>query len=112
MLVLALIAIGVGWGSTQALGKIAVSTGHRHFGLIFWQSVVCVLVLGALNALRRRSFAIDRAGLRFALVVALVGTLVPNSTFYIAVAHLPGGVMSILIALVPLLALPMAVALG
>ena len=111
-LVLALIAIGVGWGSTQSLGKIAVSTGHQHLGLIFWQSVVCVLVLGGLNALRRRRFAIDRAGLRFALVVALVGTLIPNSTFYLAVAHLPGGVMSIIVSTVPLLALPMAVALG
>ena len=29
--------IGIGWGSTQPLGKIAASTGHGAFGLIFWQ---------------------------------------------------------------------------
>ena len=44
--------IGIGWGSTQPLGKIAASTGHPPFGLIFWQLVVCVLVLGALTLLR------------------------------------------------------------
>ena len=41
--------IGIGWGSTQPLGKIAASTGHQPFGLIFWQLMVCVAVLGALT---------------------------------------------------------------
>ncbi len=40
--VAALLGLGIGWGSTQSLGKIAVSTGHGHFGLIFWQLVVGV----------------------------------------------------------------------
>ena len=30
-----LVLLGVGWGSTQSLGKMAVSTGFQHFGLIF-----------------------------------------------------------------------------
>lgn len=107
-----LVLLGVGWGSTQSLGKMAVSGGYQHFGLIFWQLVIGVLVLGAVNVLRRKSFAVDRAGLRFALVIAVVGTIIPNSTFYMSVAHLPGGVMSILISTIPLLTFPMALALG
>lgn len=35
-----LLTLGIGWGSTQSLGKIAVSTGHGFFGLIFWQLVI------------------------------------------------------------------------
>lgn len=31
-----LLLLGAGWGLTQPLAKIAVSTGHGHFGLIFW----------------------------------------------------------------------------
>lgn len=107
-----LLLLGIGWGSTQSLGKLAVSSGHQHFGLIFWQLVIGAVVLGTLNLLRRKSFAITRAGLRFAVVIALIGTLIPNSTFYLSVAHLPGGVMSILISTVPLLSLPLALALG
>lgn len=109
---LALLVLGIGWGSTQSLGKIATSTGHGHFGLIFWQLVIGVLVLGAILVLRRKPFALTRAGLTFATIIALVGTLVPNSTFYIAVAHLPAGIMSILIAMVPIIAFPIALLLG
>jgi drug/metabolite transporter (DMT)-like permease len=111
-LVAVLLVLGIGWGSTQSLGKLAVSSGYQHFGLIFWQLVIGAVVLGTLNLLRRKSFAISFAGLRFAVVIALIGTLIPNSTFYLSVAHLPGGVMSILISTVPLLSLPLALALG
>jgi drug/metabolite transporter (DMT)-like permease len=107
-----LLLLGIGWGSTQSLGKLAVSSGHQHFGLIFWQLVIGAVLLGAINLLRRQSFAITAAGLRFAVVIALIGTLIPNSTFYMSVAHLPGGVMSILISTIPLLSFPLALLLG
>jgi drug/metabolite transporter (DMT)-like permease len=44
--------------------------------------------------------------------VAVLGTIVPNGTFYTSVAHLPSGIMSIIIAMIPMLAFPMALALG
>jgi drug/metabolite transporter (DMT)-like permease len=107
-----LMLTGIGWGSTQVLGKVAVSTGHGPYGLIFWQTVIGVLMLGGLQAIRGKGLPVTGPTLRFALLIALIGTLVPNTTFYIAVAHLPAGLMSILISTVPLLALPIAVALG
>lgn len=108
----ALLIIGVGWGSTQSLGKIAASSGAGHFLLIFWQLVIGVLVLGCLLLLRGRRLPVTPAGLRFALLIAVIGTLIPNSTFYLAVRHLPAGIMSILISAVPLLAFPIALMLG
>lgn len=108
----ALLVLGVGWGSTQSLGKIAVSGGAGHFLLIFWQLVIGVLVLGALLLVRGQRLRLTRPALRFALVIAVIGTIIPNSTFYIAVRHLPAGIMSILISMVPLLAFPIALALG
>ena len=56
----ALALIGIGWGSTQPLGKIAASTGHQPFGLIFWQLVVCVVVLGLLTVLRGKRLPLTR----------------------------------------------------
>lgn len=106
-----LAVLGIGWGSTQSLGKIAVSTGYGHFGLIFWQLVIGAAVLGAVAAIRRRPLPLTWDSLRFALVIALIGTIIPNSTFYAAVAHLPAGIMSILISTVPILAFPIALAL-
>lgn len=104
--------IGIGWGSTQPLGKIAASTGHPPFGLIFWQLVVCVLVLGALTLVRGKSLPLHRKALEFYVVVAFLGTLIPNYTFYVSVARLPSGIMSIIIATIPLMAFPIAMALG
>lgn len=109
---LVLVALGIGWGATQPLGKIAASSGHKAFGLIFWQLVVCCVVLGVLTLLRGKSLPLHGKALRFYAVVAVLGTLVPNATFFTSVARLPSGIMSILISMVPLLAFPIAVALG
>jgi drug/metabolite transporter (DMT)-like permease len=110
--VVVLVALGTGWGSTQALGKIAASTGHGPFGMIFWQGVIGVAVLGALMLVRGRRLVLTRAGLRFAVVIAMVGTVLPTYTFYTSVVHLPAGIMSVLISAVPLFSFPMAMALG
>jgi drug/metabolite transporter (DMT)-like permease len=109
---LMLAGLGIGWGSTQPLGKIAASTGHAPFGLIFWQLVICSVVLGALTLLRGKRLPVTAAALRFYVVVAFLGTLVPNYTFYVSVARLPSGIMSILISMVPLLAFPLSMAVG
>jgi len=107
-----LVALGVGWGSTQPLGKIAASTGHPPFGLIFWQTVIMVVVLGALMVARGLRPRFNRGAMIFFGVVAVLGTIIPNASFYISVARLPAGIMSILISTVPLIAFPMAMAVG
>lgn len=105
-----LIVLGLGWGVTQPLGKMAVETGHQPFGLIFWQLVICSVVLGALSLSRGKGIALRRDALVFYVIVALLGTLIPNYTFYLSVQHLPAGIMSILISTVPLMAFPLALA--
>jgi drug/metabolite transporter (DMT)-like permease len=107
-----LLACGLAWGSTQTLGKLAVSTGHGHFGLLFWQAVIGALLLGGFVALRGGWPALTPARLGFALFIALVGTIIPGTSFFLAITHLPAGIMSILISTVPMLAFPMALAMG
>lgn len=107
-----LIAVGIGWGATQPLGKIAASTGHGPMGLVFWQLVTCTVVLGGLTLLKGKTLPLNRAALRFYVIVAILGTIVPGLTFYISVARLPSGIMSILISTVPMIAFPIGMALG
>ena len=106
------VLMGVGWGATQPLGKMAAATGHGPFALIFWQLVICTAILGAITLLRGRRLVRTRPAMRFYLVVAFLGTLIPNYSFYASVPHLPAGIMSIIVSTVPLLAFPMALALG
>ena len=107
-----LVGMGLGWGATQPLGKIAVSTGHKQYGLIFWQLVIGVVLLGTILILQRKRIPVTKATLGFALLITVIGTIIPNSTFYYSVVHLPSGIMSILISTVPLMAFPVALMLG
>jgi drug/metabolite transporter (DMT)-like permease len=76
-----LLLLGVGWGLTQPLGKLAASTGHPPLTLILWQTVICVVVLGTLTLLRGKGLVLTRRALVFYIVVAVLGTLVPNAAF-------------------------------
>jgi drug/metabolite transporter (DMT)-like permease len=106
-----LVATGCAWGTTQPLGKVATSTGHQPLGLIFWQLVIGALVLGPLAVLAR-PVRVGARALGWAVLIALIGTIIPNYTFYLSVARLPAGIMSIIICTVPMMAYPMAMALG
>ena len=111
-LTLILIVVGVSWGLTAPLSKIAVSTGHHYLGLLIWQIIVMVLSLGIVQAIRRKYFISLSVNsfLRFGLV-ALMGSLLPNSIMYKTYFHLQSGVMSILIAMVPMFAFPLVLVL-
>ncbi len=108
----ALFALGVGWGLTIPMAKIAVSTGHLPFGLIFWQLVVVVLFLGALTLLRGKPVMMGRRYLRLFVVVALFGAVLPDIFYYLSAIHLPGGIMAITATCTTMFALPIAIFLG
>jgi len=107
-----LLAMGLGWGMTQPLGKMATETGYKPFGLIFWQLAVCVAVLGAITLLRGRRLPLHARALRFYVVIAVIGTLIPNYTFYLSVERLPAAIMSVITASIPMIAFPIGLALG
>lgn len=108
----ALIAIGATWGAGQPLARIAVSDGYRPLGILVWQQCVIAAMLGATTLLRGRRLPWDRGALGLYLVIALIGSVLPGLASYSAAVHLPAGVLSILLSAVPMLAFPLALALG
>ena len=106
-----MIFIGLSWGATIPLTKIAVSTGHSALGLIFWQQIIGILLLGTILLARRRRLVLSPRYLTLIAVVAFSGTIFPNSASYVAQAQLPAGVMAIVIATVPMFTLLLALAL-
>lgn len=103
-----LLGLGLCWGCTIPLTKTAVSTGHEPLGLIFWQLVFSAILLSILVVARRSTLNFDAKHLKFFLIIALVGTVVPNSISYVSATHLPGGVLALIIAMVPMFALLVA----
>lgn len=104
-----LLFLGLGWGFTQPLAKIAAEGGYRGLGMAFWQFVLGVMVL--FTVLRVRGGRISVRPMHIALYVwiALIGTVWPNMALFTAAVHVPAGVLALALALVPILSLPMAV---
>lgn len=111
-LVLLLVVLGAGWGITQPLAKLAVSTGYQPLGLIFWQFVIGAMVLVPIVRSRGKNLPFSRRSLRIYLIIALIGTILPNSASYTAIRYLPAGVVSVLLSTIPMLAFPIALALS
>ncbi len=107
-----LVIMGAGWGATQPMTKLAVSTGYGPFGLLFWQTAICAALMGMVCAVRRRPLPLNGPALRLYVILALIGALLPNAISYRAAVHLPAGIMSLLLSVVPMFAFVIALALG
>ena len=108
---LVLVALGIIWGLTFPLTKMAVSTGHKAFGLIFWQLVFVAAALCIVSIVRRVRPILNRRTLYYFLTIAMLGTIAPNSASYSAASHLPAGILGIIIASVPMFTLGIALTL-
>ncbi len=107
-----LVLMGAGWGVTQPLTKIAVSTGYGHFGLVFWQMALGAMLMGIICTIGGLRLPLHRRALRLYVILALIGTILPNTISYQAAVHLPSGIMSLLLSMIPMFAFVIALALG
>ncbi|MEL6533409.1 MAG: DMT family transporter [Pseudomonadota bacterium] len=112
ILIVALVLMGAAWGLTIPLTKFAIESGFRDFGIIFWQFALGAVLLGGILTVLGRPLRIARIHWPFCLLIALLGTFLPNWASNTAAIHLPAGIMSIVISTVPLIAWPIAMGLG
>ena len=110
-LTLILLIVGVSWGLTAPLSKIAVSTGHHYLGLLIWQIIIMILSLGLIQIFRKKKLPLNLNCFWRYVLVALLGTILPNSIMYKAYFHLQSGIMSILVSIVPMIAFLLVVVL-
>jgi drug/metabolite transporter (DMT)-like permease len=107
-----LILMGAGWGISQPMTKIAVSTGYGPFGLLFWQTVIGVVLMGAICIARRLPLPLGHRAVRLYIILAMIGAVLPNAISYSAAVHLPSGIMSLLLSVIPMFAFVIALTLG
>lgn len=99
----ALLVIGLAWGSTQLFSKFIVNDGHHPVGITFAGTVLGVVILIGVLAVRGQRLPLTRRHMIFYAVCGLTGTALPHVLGFTAMQELPIGVMSIMIALVPLM---------
>ncbi len=108
----ALLLFGAGWGLSLPLAKIVVNAGYKPFGLVFWQLVIGAVTMAALRLVTNKTLRMPPRLLWFFTLIAVSGTLLPNTFSYRAAYHLPAGVMSMVLSVVPLLSFPIAMGMG
>jgi drug/metabolite transporter (DMT)-like permease len=112
ILIAALVLIAAIWALTFPLTKIAVLGGYRNFGIIFWSSTITVFILGVIVAMRGLVVPLQPAALLRYFFVAFFGTVLPSASSYTAAEHLPAGVITVCMPMIPLLSLPLAIIMG
>ncbi|MFK8076835.1 MAG: DMT family transporter [Granulosicoccus sp.] len=105
---IAIVFFGLCWGITIPLTKVAIEAGHHPLGLIFWQMLISSFLLGAYLIFKKERIAHSIAALRYYVIIAIIGTLIPNTFSLVATDHLPAGIMAIIIATVPIMSLVVA----
>lgn len=108
----ALFSVGLGWGATGYLSKLATETGHSGVTLAFWQTVIAAAAFSLLLCARGTTLPISRRHLVFYGVCGLLGTALPHSLSFISIRHLPVGVQALTLSTVPMLTLLIALPLG
>ncbi|MEM7743987.1 MAG: DMT family transporter [Pseudomonadota bacterium] len=107
---LALVGIGVAWGATQILGKIVVTEGHHPLGISLVTTSLGACLITAWVLVRGLALPIGRKHLVYYAICGLLGTALPNYTSYTSIRELPVGIVSIVIASVPLMTFLIALA--
>ncbi len=103
-----LISLGFIWGSGYTLAKFAVTHGVSPLGYAFWQSLGPALFVTSFVLLSQRRFLCDKTQLRHYAVTGLFGIALPNTNMYLVAAHLPAGILAIIVNTVPILTYPLA----
>lgn len=112
--ILFLICLGLAWGVTIPLNKVAVMGSHSPIALVFWQQLVgfALLLVWFLFRWRLGKRRMSRPQWRLYFIVASLGTLLPHALSFVAVGMVQANMMSIGIAITPMAAYLIALSSG
>lgn len=107
-----LFLMGTSYSLLFAVNKLAVTHGIPNVAYVFWHSLGAGLSLFLLGALNRDLPKLDWLHLRTYLVWGLLTTAAPISLLTYVAPHLPAGIITMILVLVPLCTYLLALVLG
>ncbi len=103
-----LIALGLIWGSGYTIARYAVTNGVTPLGYTFWQCLGPAIILTLLSGAQKTKPTLSLNHIYFFVICGLIGIALPNTNMYFAAAHLPAGMLALLVNTVPILIYPLA----
>ncbi len=105
-----LVVAAASFGATFSLNKLAAEAGMPPLAYAFWQSVLSGLCLLAVAAARGCRVPLSGAALKAYVLVGFLGLGLPGALLTFTAAHLPAGLVTLVLALSPPLTFLFAVA--
>lgn len=106
-----LLASGIIYGSSFSFMKIAVSSGAKPIGLVFWFAIMATAVLAVIWPFKSKIQVFEFHHLTFCIPWGILSVIFPNLFFFYAAQEISSGIIALGIGLVPLLTLAGAIAL-
>lgn len=98
-----LFTMGISWGLSFSLARIAAVGGVHPLSLTFWESAIAGGILLGMALLRRRPIPVSRELLMLYIVASILGLVIPAAIYFYAASHVPAGILSISLAAIPIL---------
>ena len=105
---LLLLFLGSSWGLYFSMLKIAVRSGISYTGILTLTTLGVAIGMSAIALLRGRKPEFGRSHAWFYLVCALSGYLLPMIVELLVIAHMPAGVLTLIVSMAPLATLLLA----
>jgi drug/metabolite transporter (DMT)-like permease len=105
---LLLIFLGSSWGLYFSMLKIAVLSGISYTGILILATVGVAVGMSAIAMARRRKPEFKPSHHLFYLVCALTGYLIPMIVELFVIEHMPAGLLTLIVSIVPLATLLLA----
>ena len=99
---LLLIFLGSSWGLYFSMLKIAVLSGISYVGILTLTTVGVGIGMSAIAFMRRRKPVFRPGHIVFYLVCALCGYLAPIIAELFVIAHMPAGLLALIVSITPL----------
>jgi drug/metabolite transporter (DMT)-like permease len=103
-----LLVLGSSWGLYFSMLKIAVLSGISYVGILTLTTVAVAIGMCAIALVRRRLPVFGKRENLFYLVCALSGYLLPMVAELLVIAHMPAGVLTLIVSMAPLATLLLA----
>tara|TARA_B100000900_G_scaffold273616_1_gene233778 strand:- start:143 stop:1072 length:930 start_codon:yes stop_codon:yes gene_type:complete len=98
-----LIFIGLGWGLSFSITKIAVSSNDHPLTILLYQNIVCFLFLLIFYFFKFENFKLNLEAIKFYFLISISGVVIPGTLFFIAASKVPAGILSLSVSFVPML---------
>jgi drug/metabolite transporter (DMT)-like permease len=103
-----LLSLGLIWGSGYSIARYAMTHGVPPLGYSFWQAWGPALLLLLIISLKKISLPLNARHLVYYFFTGLLGIAIPNTIMYFSAAHLPAGILTIVVNTVPMFIYPLA----